>query len=123
MPSYNGRLSDTLIKGSSTGGEFAVLTGSSTAAIVSSAPAKYYDSALFAVTVQGVSGTFAAFVIGSVGGATYVIAGVTGIAADGSTLIGTSAAVQGVARPTHVEFQSAEDGCGFTASINMAAEY
>jgi hypothetical protein len=123
MPSYNGRLSETLIKGSSTGGEFAVLTGVSTASIVPSVPAKYLDSALFAVESQGVSGTFSAHVISRIGGATFVIAGVTGIAADGSSLMGLSTAIVGVPRPSYVEFGSAEDGSGFTASVHMAGEY
>ena len=123
MPSYNGLISGPFIKGSSTGGEFAVLDGVSTHPIVAAVPAKYFDSALFAISTQGISGTYSAHVISSVNGATFVIAGATAIAADGSVLFGTSAAIVGVPRPAYVEFASAEDGSGFTASVSMAGEY
>jgi len=122
MASFNGHIS-TLIKGSSTGGEFAVIDGVSTSTISDSAPAKFMKRAQFSVSTQGVSGTYSVHVVSRIGGATFVVAGVTGIAADGSTLIGATPSIAGVARPSYVEWASAEDGSGFTSSVFMAGDY
>jgi len=123
MPSYNGLLSGSFIKGSSTGGEYAVMTGSSTSVIADAVPMKYFNSALFGVEAAGISGGFAAFVISRIGGATFVIAGRTGITANGSFLMGSSSAIVGVPRPAYVEWQSAVNLSGVTAHVYMAGEY
>lgn len=122
MSSFNGHIS-TLIKGSSTGGEFAVLDGVSTSVISDSVPAKFMKRAQFGVDTQGVSGTYSVHVISRIGGATFVVAGTTGIATDGSTLIGSTPSIAGVARPVYVEWASAEDGSGFSSSVFMAGDY
>lgn len=123
MARFNGHIV-TFTKGSSTGGENAVLTGISASGAISDAvPAKHFRDAIFGVVTQGISGTYACHVVGAVGGATMVIAGQTGIAADGSSIIGTTTPIAAIPRPAYVSFDSAEDGAGFTASVFMAAEY
>ncbi len=123
MASYNGFIAQ-LIKGSSTGGEFAVLTGVSRVATVSSAlPHKLLKDALVAVHTQGVSGTYAVEVVSSINGATFVIAGMTGIAADGGTVLGASGSPLTIPSPVSVTFSSAEDGAGFTSTVSVAGEY
>ena len=122
MGSYNGFVS-TLIKGSSTGGEFAVLDGVSTSSIAAAVPAKFMNRALFAASIGGISGTISIHIIGSIGGATYVVAGATGIATNGTHLLGSSVTSIGAPRPAFIEWASGEDGSGFTGSIFLAGEY
>jgi hypothetical protein len=125
MASYNGLLS-SLIKGSSTGGEFAVLTGVSQAPIVSGFPAKHITQPMIGVLTTGISGTYSCHVIGAIGGCTFVVAGATGIASNGSTIFGSTSLVTGVltaGRPAYCEFASAEDSSGFTSSVFVATQY
>ena len=122
MGSYNGFVS-SLIKGSSTGGEDAVLDGVSASSIVETIPAKFMNRAIYAATITGISGTISVNVIGSIGAATYVIAGVSGIATNGTHLIGSSTESGGSPRPSSIEWASGEDGSGFTGSVFMAGEY
>jgi len=122
MGSYNGLVA-SLIKGSSTGGEFAVLDGVSTSSTVAAVPAKFLNRALYAVAIEGISGTISCHVIGAIGGATYVVVGTTGITANGTTLLGSSVTSIGSPRPKYIEIASGEDGSGFTASVFLAGEY
>jgi len=122
MPKFNGLIA-SLTKGSSTGGEHALLTGTSLSPIGAMVPAKHFENAIFAVQTSGISGTYAVLVVGAVGGATFVIAGATGIGANGSTLLGTSVGVAAAPRPAYVAFSSAEAATGFTSSVFMAGEY
>lgn len=119
MSSYNGLIS-SLIKGQSGG---AVLTGLSYSVIADAVPRGNFESATFGVVTTGVSGTYAVFVVGAVGGATAVIAGATGIGANGSTILGTTGGITGVPRPAYVQYASAEAASGFTASVFMSATY
>jgi hypothetical protein len=119
MPTYNGFLT-SLIKGQSGG---AVLTGLSYTTVAASVPAKHITNAMFGAVTSGISGAYAVQVVSSIGGCTYVVAGATGIATNGSTLFGSSTTVRGAARPAYVQFSSAEDASGFTATIYMAGEY
>ncbi len=122
MSSFNGLIS-SLIKGSAGSGENAVLDGVSTSSIVAGTPAKFMNRALFALELSGISGEISCHIVGAIGGATYVIAGATAIAANGSLLLGSSVTSIGCARPKYVEWASALDGAGFTGSVFMAGEY
>lgn len=122
MATFHGTVA-TIIKGSSTGGEDAVLDGVSASDAVSTIPDRWMNRALFMVETQGVSGTYSVHVISSVLGATFVIAGATGIAADGVVLLGSSIPIVGVAIPSYAEWASGEDGSGFTSSVLMAGDY
>ena len=122
MPSFNGHIA-SFSKGTSTGGENAVLAGNSYVNVVAAVPQKLFKSAIFAGTVSGISGGFGLLVVGSVGGATMVIAGKTAISADGSFVIGTTGGIAGVPRPRYIQYGSIADGAGFTTSIFMTGEY
>jgi hypothetical protein len=94
-----------------------------------------YDKAQFAVLVTGITQTMGINVVGSIGGATRVIAGDTGIAATGSVYLPlhlidgvdpvTGVTVSqhvGVPRPKYVSLESAEDASGIDAVVYMAAK-
>ncbi len=122
MASFNGFVAQ-LIKGSSTGGEFAVFTGTSRGGVSNGIPQKILRDALIAVHTQGISGTYAVDVVSVIGGASFVIAGATGIAADGTTILGGSGTVLTIPRPSFVAWSSAEDGAGFTSSVHICGNY
>ena len=131
MASYNGLVA-SMIKGSSTGGEFAVLDGISASNTVDNFPKRFFSHGQFAMTLHGMSGTISVDVVSSIGGASFVITGTTGYATDGNfvlpvqTFVGTSGVAvgnQGVPFPSYVSFGSGEDGSGLTASVFFAGEY
>lgn len=121
MPSFNGHLA-TLIKGSSTGGEDAVLTGVSASNVSNIVPAKFMKRSLCSVVTDGVSGTYSVHVIAAIG-TTFVTVGTTGIATNGITILGSTASYIPTAAPVQVEWASAEDSSGFTSSVFMAGDY
>jgi hypothetical protein len=121
MSTYNGAVS-SLIKGSSTGGENAVLDGISTSQVVNAVPRGYYHNAMYGAVISGISGTISIDVVASIAGATYVVAGATGIATNGSFVFGTTGGISSP-RPAYVSWASAEDGSGFTGSVTLACEY
>jgi len=128
MPMYNGLLA-TLIKGSSTGGEFAVLTGTSSVPPVAAVPAKMFKNPFMTVQTQGISGSYTVRVICSVGGSTFTIRGVS-VASNGTTLIGNTitsgnngAHIFSMPRPSRVAFTSNVNGAGFTAHVYLCGEY
>jgi len=116
---FNGVVS-TFIKGSSTGGENAVLTGISDAPIVAGVPNSFAYQGWYGIHTVGISGTYSVEIVASIAGATYTVAGVTGIGANGSTIIGSTTLPTITARPAYVQFASAEDGSGFTSTITFA---
>jgi hypothetical protein len=99
--------------------------------------------AVYGVKVAGgISGTFGVFVVGYVGGTTYVLAGVTNITAAGNYILypvgysstgapgipgDVQASVAGIHRldrvvpPSHVAFQSAVATVGISASCTVSA--
>ena len=122
MAAYNGLLS-SLTRGTTTGGG-QVLTGLSYTQIVDAMPQKWFNRAIFAVQSKvGHSGSFAVSVVSSINGATFVIAGRTGIGAVGSFVLGSSSALIGVPKPAYVQWASAIDASGFTASVSVAGDY
>ena len=132
MGSYNGVVA-SLTKGGNQG-VTTLLTGTSAVTVVDSVPQKWITRGFFAVScTEGVSGTFSVNVVGAVGGATFLICGRTNISGVGSfpllnpTWVGNSGSAtttnQGFPRPVLVNFDSAEDVSGFTASVWLAGEY
>lgn len=123
MALFNGVLAE-LIKGSSTGGENAVLTGTSTVAPGDNVPGKGLIHAVLAVHVTGISGTLSVGVVSNIAGATFVVIGATGIATNGINFIGQSTASPiSLPRISGVNFESAEDGTGFSATVVAFGEY
>lgn len=127
---WNGLIASLTKDGSTTS---QILTGVSTASVGVEVPNKFFKRGQFAVTLtQGVSGIIGINVVGSVGGATYNIAGRTNISAVGSyplpyySYVGTSGTPYinpGIPRPAYVSFESAKAVCGFTASVYFAGSY
>ena len=131
MASYNGFLCSRTYDGSTVSQTLGA-TASVTLTVSSAVPAKYFMNGFIAlVASNGVSGTFGCDVIGSVGGATFVIAGRTGITAVGSYILGTTgiAGTVGVGtvafpRPSAVRlYTTGAAVSGFTVSLYMAGEY
>ena len=122
MASYNGFIAQ-LIKGSSTGGEFAVFTGVSRTGVSVALPHKMLKDALISVHTQGVSASYSVDVVCSINGATFVMAGVTGIAADGTNILGASGTPLTIPSPVFVTFSSSENAAGFTSTVSIVGEY
>lgn len=129
MAHFNGFLTQ-LIKGSSTGGEFAVITGVSRVSVATAVPTKMFTQPIFGVETQGISGSFAVVVVSAVGGATAVFAESADITADGSTIVGLTSPVlagsidvQACPRPVFVGYSTTTALSGFTSSVFMAGEY
>lgn len=123
MANWNGLVA-SLAKASLTGVSFVVTN--------TEFPSKYFENGQFAVKVgAGHSGTIGINVIGSVGGATFAIAGRTNITAAGSFpvplyLYGVSGnpVNQGIPRPAGVQFESAAAlGNSFNCSVFFAGAY
>ena len=129
MSNYNGLVA-LLTKGGDAG-VTTLLTGVSFVTVTGSMPGKMFNHGQFAVTcTEGVSGTFAVNVFGAVGGATFIIAGCTNISDVGSFPVPLIVYGQsgnhtgtGVPRPIGVNFESAEDVAGFSASVFFAGDY
>jgi hypothetical protein len=109
----------------------ASLTGVSSVGVNQAFPSKFFENGQFAALLTGVSGVIAINVIGSVGGATFTVAGRTNISAAGSfpiplLIYGFSGnpVNQGIPRPYSVDFASASAlGNSFTASVFFAGAY
>ncbi len=128
MATYTGRLGQ-LIKGSSTGGEDAVLTGvSRVTGLPANLPAMLHRP-LIGVESQGVSGSVVIQVVGNIGGCTAVFAEGT-VSADGGTVLGLtnpypagSIDVQSIPRPSLIGFSTTTASSGFTSTVFIAGEY
>lgn len=125
MASWNGLVASIVNPG---------LSGTSHVSVNTVMPAKFFPHGQFAVSAtEGVSGQFNVNVIGSIGGATFIIARRVGVAAIGSfpvsmRIYGESGSPidMGVPRPIGVDFQNALGStavAGFTASVYFAGEY
>ena len=120
MGSWNGVIAtDTIILLSGT-------SGSEVFEVTAAAPAKALTRGIFSANVTsflGAGGGFAGVVVvGAVGGATFVIAGVTGLNANGNYIMGTTAsALNLMPRPAYCFV----DGFSMSAAIavGMAGEY
>lgn len=123
MASYNGLISTIALDGSTTS-EVLGTTAVTYTQISDSVPAKYFKTGLFAVRTTGVSGAYFVNVVCSVGGATFLAAGITAVNAVGSRIMGaTGSASFGVPRPAYVQWGSAGAIVGFTASVFFAGDY
>ena len=132
MGSYNGLVASKTLDGSTVSQTLGV-TAFAYVTAANAVPMKFFPFGQFAVqTKNGVSGTIGVYVVGSVGGATYIIAGRSNITAVGGfpvplyNYVGLSGSVtnSGIPRPAYVQF--ANHGAavaGFTASVSLAAEY
>ena len=127
MPSFNGHLASLTLSGTTAAGQVFGATGAQTVNVDPAVAHKYFSRGVGAVrVVDGVSGGFGLQVLGSVGGATFVIGGITAISTVGNFIIGmTGAAVvgSGFPRPTKVVFESAGAITAFTASVYLTGEY
>ena len=132
MPSWSGCIASqtTSLKG-----------GTSTSEVVINAavPAKWFSNGVMALRcTEGVSGSIFCDVYGAVGGATFLIGGVSTITGAGNTIIPTdgvqantasatyptTSGQQGFPRPSLVIFGTAGAvGVGYTASVYLAGEY
>lgn len=123
MASYNGFVSSITRNGSTTSqtiGTTAVVYTQ----VSDSVPQKYFKTGLFGVLTNGVSGAYFVNVVCSVGGATFVAAGITAVNAAGSRIIGaTGSASFGVPKPVYVQWGSAGAIVGVTASLYFAGDY
>jgi predicted ATP-grasp superfamily ATP-dependent carboligase len=117
MASFNGHLASLT--------QTLQVGGVSYVTVSAEVPQKWFRTGLFAIkTLDGVSGSFGVQIVGSVGGATFVIAGVTTVNSAASRIIGTTGgATFGIPRPMYVAFQSAGTVTGFTASVYLAGDY
>jgi hypothetical protein len=124
MPSYNGLVASLTYNGSTVSQTLGA-TASAYVNAVDALPHKYVKTGIFAVNAKdGVSGGFGCQIVGGVGGATFVIAGITGIAAVGSSPMGTTAlALFGIPRPAYVKFEPIAGVAGFTASVYLTGDY
>lgn len=124
MPSFNGHVTSLTIA------DFLGVSTSVQAVDPSIHGKKWFNQGTIACrTIDGVSGTFFVDVYGSVGGATFLIGGLTAVSAVGNVIIGTTGTAgmgtlgTGFPPPTKVVFGSASGVSGFTASIYLAGEY
>ena len=123
---YNGQTYSGVTGGSLAGDSASYST------VLSAIPSNFFRYAQFMVKpTQGISGIIGCYVVGGVGGATYVIAGRSNITAIGSYpvplwLYGHSGTPTNmlVPRPDYVQFwnHAANVAC-FTATVTMAGEY
>ncbi len=121
MPTFNGHVASLTTS----------LKGGTSISIVNAddnVPLKYFKSGMMALRmIDGVSGDIFAEVIGSVGGATLVIGGVSAVGGVGNYVIGLTAlqgAGAGFPRPSKVVFGAVGGvGVGFTASTYLTGEY
>jgi hypothetical protein len=129
MGTFNGHVASHVLDGSTD----SQVSGATTAVTVNAdvgVPAKAFRHAMLALRCQdGVSGSFGVEVIGAVGGATFIIAGRTAIAAVGNYVLGltnnqTWGAIENICpRPSKVVFSTAVPISGWTASVYLAGEY
>jgi hypothetical protein len=133
MATWNGLVCGKTLDGST----LSQLQGSTQVSYVSAGaavPAKFFSHGQFGIQLlNGVSGVFGVQIVGSVGGATYVIAGRTNISAVGGfpvpliAYVGTSGAPvnYGIPRPAYVAFGGVGNTTtiGFTANVFFAGRY
>jgi hypothetical protein len=101
-------------------------SGAESGPVSAEIPAKLFSSAVFGARVTGFTtgsgGHFGVVLVGAIGGATFVIAGVTAITANGNYLMGTTAdATSLIPRPSTFLVQGFSGGA--TIAIGMAGEY
>jgi hypothetical protein len=122
--SYNGIIGST-----SRNGTTVSQTLGSTARIIlnvsDAVPMKWFKHGLFSMTLtQGVSGGIGATIIGFVGGASTVIAGVSAGTAVGSKIMGTTGSASfGFPRPAYIIIEPVAGVAGFTVSFGLAGWY
>lgn len=124
MGSYNATIASKTLNGSTVSQTLGA-TASTVVQISNEVPMKWFKHGLFSVlTTQGVSGGFGAQVIGFIGGASFVIAGVTAVTAVGTKLMGTSGSPSfGFPRPAYIVIQPVAGVAGFTATFGLAGWY
>ena len=124
MASYNGLIS-SITRDGSTVSQTIGTTAVVYTQISASVPAKYFKTGLFGVrTVDGLSGAYFVNVVCSVGGATFLAAGITAVTALGSRIMGaTGSASFGIPKPVYVQWGSAGAIVGVTASLYFAGDY
>lgn len=133
MGSFNGVIASLTLDGSTTS-EVLGATASQTVNVSDSVPQKlFFDGYIGVHVTEGVSGGFGFQVLGSIGGATFVIAGQTGIASVGNYRLGiTQSGATGAGatlystsfpRPSKIVFEPIAGVAGFTVSIGMMARY
>lgn len=132
MANYNGLVSSKTLDGSTVSQTLGT-TAFTYTQIADAFPMKFFSAGQFAVqTKAGQSGTIGVYVVGAIGGATFLIAGRSGIATVGGWPMGIynytglsgSVAITGIPRPAYVQW--ANHGAafaGFTASVFFAGEY
>jgi len=134
MSTFNGVIASLTKAGNA--GITTLLSGVSSVTVNSTTPMKYFSGGQFAVIAKnGVSGTFGVEIIGSIGGASFIIAGTTNIGSVGSypipfyTYTGVSSGTQlinpGFPRPAYVNFVSGKSNIdsGFTATVTLCGSY
>lgn len=124
MATYNGYIA-SITRNGSTVSQTLGATASVVITVDSAVPQKWFKHGLFSVvSTQGVSGGFGAQVIGFVGGASFVIAGITAVTGVGSRIFGTTGgATFGYPRPAYIIIQPVAGVAGFTSTFGMGGWY
>ena len=124
MASYNGLVAQLILDGS-TASEVLGATAVTYVNAVSAVPHKWFNSGLFAVkAADGISGAYSCIIVGAIGGATTVIAGMTGGTTLASNIIGaTGSASFGFPRPAYVQVGAADGVLGVTLNVWLAGNY
>lgn len=123
MANYNGLIS-SITRDGSTASQVIGTTAVVYTQISDAVPGKYFNTGLFGVLTSGVSGAYFVNVVCSVGGATFVAAGITAVNAAGSRIMGaTGSASFGIPKPAYVQWGSAGAIVGVTASVYFAGDY
>ena len=115
MGSYNGLIAQTTLTS---------FNGISYTNAVDTVPSKLFKTAVFSARVSTqVGGTMSINVVGAVGGATFIIAGVTGIRATGNYIMGiTASATYLTPRPIYVQWAGGISTL-FSARVFIAGDY
>jgi len=125
MATYNGIIGTTTYNGTTAAGGTLGATASVTLNVSTAVPQKWFKHGLFSLALtQGVSGGIGAQVVGFVGGASFVIAGLTGATTVGSKIFGTTGgATFGFPRPAYIVIQPVAGVAGFTATFGLGGWY